>query len=84
MPEKGPLEERVLFEETPFRLIALVSIKATEKDEPLYKRFKFIFRDGDDQIIIKEYFFGPFLSSSVERTVKKYAREGRYLFDTAL
>lgn len=48
LPEEGPLEERVLFKETPLRPIASVPIEATEKDEPLQERFKFIFRDGDD------------------------------------
>ena len=33
---------------------------------------------------MKEYFFGPSLPSSVELTAEKHAREGRYLFDTAL
>jgi len=83
-PEEGPLEERVPFEETPLRAITSAPMEATEKDEPLQERFKFIFRDGDDWITMEEYFFGPSLSSSVELTAEKHAREGRYLFDTAL
>ncbi len=35
LPEEGPLEERVLFKETPLRPIASVPMEATEKDEPL-------------------------------------------------
>ena len=84
LPEEGPLEERVPFEETPLRPIAPAPMEATEKDETLQERFKFIFRDGDDWITMEEYFFGPSLSSSVELTAEKHAREGRYLFDTAL
>lgn len=33
---------------------------------------------------MEEYFFGPSLSSSVELTAEKHAREGRYLFDGSL
>ena len=83
-PEEGPLEGTVLFEETPLRPIASAPMEATEKDETLHERFKFIFRDGDDWITMEEYFFGPSLSSSVELTAEKHAREGRYLFDSAL
>ncbi len=83
-PEEGPLEERVPFEETPLRPIASTPMEATEKDETLQERFKFIFRDEDDWITMKEYFFDSSLSSLVELTAEKHAREGRYLFDTAL
>jgi len=83
-PEEGTLKERVPFEETPLRAITSAPMEATEKDEPFQERFKFIFRDGDDWITMEEYFFGPSLSSSVELTAEKHAREGRYLFDTAL
>ena len=82
--EDGPLEERVPFEESPIRPIASAPMEATEKDETLQERFKFIFRDGDEWITMEEYVFGPSLSSSVELTAEKHAREGRYLFDTAL
>ena len=75
-PEEGPLEERVPLEETPLRPIAPAPMEATEKDETLQERFKFIFRDGDDWITMEEYFFGLSLSSSVELTAEKYAREG--------
>ncbi len=83
-PEEDPVEERVPFEETPLRAITSAPMEATEKDEPLQERFKFIFRDGEDWITMEEYFFSPSLSSSVELTAEKHAREGRYLFDTAL
>ncbi len=83
-PEEGPLEERVPFEETPLRAMTSALMEATEKDEPFRERFQFIFRDGDDWITMEEYFFGPSLSSSVELTAENHAREGRYLFDTAL
>ena len=83
-PEDGPPEERVPFAETPLRPIASAPMEITEKDDILQERFKFIFRDGDDWITMEEYYFGPSLSSSVELTAGKHAREGRYLFDTAL
>ena len=83
-PEEGPLEERVPFEETPLRPIASAPMELKVKDDTLQERFKFVFRDGDDWITMEEYFFGPSLSSSVELTAEKHAREGRYLFDTAL
>ena len=82
--EEGPFEERVSFEETSLRAITLAPMEATEKDEPLQERFKFIVRDEDDWITMKEYFFGLSLSSLVELTAEKHAREGRYLFDTTL
>lgn len=47
-PEEGALEERVPCEETPLGAITSAPMEATEKDEPLQERFKFIFRDGDD------------------------------------
>ncbi len=84
LPEEGPLEERVPFEKTSLRPMTSAPMEAIEKDETLQERFKFIFRDGDDWITMEEYFFGPSLSSSVELTAEKHAREGRYLFDTAL
>jgi len=84
LPEEGPLEERAAFEETPLRPIASAPMEATEEDETLQERFKFIFRDGHDWITMEEYFFGPSLSTSVELTAEKHARDGRYLFDTAL
>jgi len=83
-PKEGPLEERVPFEETPLRPIASAPMKATKKDETLQERFKFIFRNKDDWITMKEYFFDPSLFSSMKLTIKKHAREGRYLFDTTL
>ncbi len=46
--EEGPFEERVSFEETSLRAITLAPMEATEKDEPLQERFKFIVRDEDD------------------------------------
>lgn len=83
-PEEGPLEERVPFEETPLWPVALAPMEATKKDEILQERFKFIFRDEHDWITMEEYFFGSSLSTSMELTAEKHAREGRYLFDTAL
>ena len=84
LPEDGPPKERVPFEETPLRPIASTPMEITEKDDILQKRFKFIFRDRDYWITMKEYYFGQSLSSSVELTAEKHVKEGRYLFDTAL
>ncbi len=47
-PEESPLEERAPFEKTSLRPIASALMKATEEDETLQERFKFIFRDGHD------------------------------------
>ena len=82
-PEDGPHEERVLFKKTPLRPIASAPIEITEKDDIFQERFKFIFRDGDDWIIIEKYYFGLSLSFSVELTAKKHIKKGRYLFDIA-
>ena len=76
LSEEGPLEERAPFEEN-LRAITSTPMEATEKDEPFQERFKFILRDGDDWITMEEYFFRPSLSSSVELTAEKHAREGR-------
>ena len=59
-------------------------IEAIEKDELAQEQFKFIYRDGDDWVLMEEYPFGPYLFSSVELIVNKHASEGRYLLDTAL
>lgn len=59
-------------------------MEATDKDELLQERFKFIFRNGDDWITMEESSFDPSLSSLMELTAQKHAREGRYLFNMAL
>jgi len=82
--EKDSLEEGAPPEETPLRAIAFAYMEATEKDEIPQERFKFIYRDEDDWIGMKQYSFDPSLSSSVELIAKKHASEGRYLIDTAL
>ncbi len=46
--EESSLEERVSFEKISLRSIASALMKATEENEILQERFKFIFRDEHD------------------------------------
>ncbi len=82
--EEDSVEKRVSFEKTSLRAITSALMKATEKNEPLQERFKFIFRDEEDWITMKEYFFSSSLFSSMKLTTEKHARKKRYLFDTTL
>ena len=82
--EKSSLEEKVLFEKTSLRSIASALIKTTKKNESLQERFKFIFRDENDWITMKKYFFDSSLFSSMKLTTEKHERDKRYLFDTTL
>jgi len=82
--EESSLEERVSFEKISLRSIASALMKATEENEILQERFKFIFRDEHDWITMKEYFFDSSLFTSMKLTAEKHAREKRYLFDMSL
>ncbi len=82
--EEDSVEKRVPFEKTSLRAITSAFMKATEKNESLQERFKFIFRDEEDWITMKEYFFSSSLFFSMKLTTEKHARKRRYLFDTAL
>ena len=46
--EEDPVEKRVSFEKTSLRAITSALMEATEKNEFLQERFKFIFRDEED------------------------------------
>lgn len=70
--------------ETSLRTITSAPMKATEKDEPLQERFKFIVCNEDDWITMKEYFFNSSLFSSMKLTTEKHARKKQYLFDMTL
>lgn len=81
--EKSSLEKKVLFEKISFQLIASTFVKVTKKNKIFQKRFKFIFRDEDDWITIKEYFFDSFFfSKSLQQKIRK--RETIFIWHNSL